>query len=799
MSEPLSMEVFTKSISELTNAFNTRLDSMEKVYSGALSAAVKDIDDKFDNINSTINNKFDTINDSIKNINIRCDNMENGVNTRFADVQKDTNDKINLLNEKFDSKIDTIRDNLNNSVRELNNAIETRVQTLSSTLQAALNNIERVEGVIDEKFAEEIPFQISSEIRPEIDHFRTDMDSLYLRILKVEKVATRNYEKRLEEASNNVELMQKLNNDLAQVQQQQVETNEAVVNMLSNVKRLEATLAGHSVENVPKEVKPSKNLKKTKSPDDTIDWIHNTTMNSSEADKFSMLKDETAVHDESDSDNRSEYTKMTGKKSSIDPPDVKDGGSSPSSSNSSSKSDFSDSDSEESDSDILDLDQSTHKKKVDRLLDPKEFKSESRRSSIVSNGHTSRSKDKKKYGTQPVVCIQPPPTTDGMYLEKVKVGRVLAFCKKFNAEAAKFMGGLKISNYISERVQSQMKMVAEKYDMPGKKGILKNGTQRISNKEAYAILAVMCAPKNLEEMQRKLLKSSWAPNTKHDYTNLEVVNKNIGDFKADVLIYIDRFNDKLKLLTYLKKSREFMPTTLFKKGGSMGNPGLADYFIGGLPDKDFGARVWMSVDETDRQKCKEWKAFTKLYVKALGKMEKRKQNEDVNKHIYLGAKKMVKVEEEEAISVKKNKASLHKGQRLHMLEYDEDSTSEGEPFDSPDVKAENDEDSLSAIAREDDEMEEDSLDGPGGSFFNAVANLFQPKEEGAKGVCFKMVDHGKCDRPDCPWSHKEEDIAKARRLKELKLKEGKFQGSKGMTPAKQVTFSRGSGPYPKKS
>ena len=47
-----------------------------------------------------------------------------------------------------------------------------------------------------------------------------------------------------------------------------------------------------------------------------------------------------------------------------------------------------------------------------------------------------------------------------------------------------------------------MKMVAAKYDMPGKKGILVNGVQRINNTQVYAILAVMFAPKNLEEMQR---------------------------------------------------------------------------------------------------------------------------------------------------------------------------------------------------------------------------------------------------------------------------------------------------------
>jgi len=789
MSEPLSLETFTKSINEITNAFNIRFDNIEKGFNAKLDM----MNDKFD----AMNVKVDAVEESIRTINSRFDMMENELKDRFADVNRDTTNQIKSLNDQFDARLVTIEENMGKSINELNSTVETKTQNLELTLQSALNNIRRVENEIDERFAEELTFRITSDIKPEMDHFRNDMDSLYLKILKVEKVGTRNYEERLLEASRNVDLLQKLNADLAQVQQQQVETNDAVVKTLSKVQRLEATLEGSGVEKASDEVKPTSNQKKTKSPDDTIDWMHNTTMSANAAAQFSLLNEDSSVHNESDAENRSEGRKMTGKRRSSDPAEVPDDGSSPSSSDPDSDNDSTQSDSEMSDLDVLELDKSSHEKKVNKLLDPKEFKSESRRSSIVSNGHTSRSRSKKKSSTQPVVCIQPPPTTDGMYLEKVKVGRVLAFCKKFNAEAAKFMGGLKISNYISERVQSQMKMVAAKYDIPGKNGILKNGTQRISNKEAYAILAIMCAPKNLEEMQRKLLKSSWSPNTKHDYTSLEVVKKNIGDFKADVLIYIDRFNDKLKLLTYLKKSREFMPTTLFKKGGSMGNPGLADYFIGGLPDKDFGARVWMSVEETDRLKCKDWKTFTELYVKALSKMEKRKQNEDINKHIYLGAKKMVKEEEEEAISAKRVRDAVHKKQRLHLMEYDEDSTDEGESVDSPEVPVQNEEESLSAIVKEDDDIEEDSLEGPDSSFFNAVANLFQPKEEGAKGVCFKMVDHGKCDRPDCPWSHKEEDIAKARRLKELK--KGKFQGNKATPSAKQVTFSRGSGPYPQKT
>ena len=87
------------------------------------------------------------------------------------------------------------------------------------------------------------------------------------------------------------------------------------------------------------------------------------------------------------------------------------------------------------------------------VLDSKKFKANSRRNSIVNDATMGRS-SKTDGPSNQVVCIQPPPSTDDMFLEKVKLGRVLAFCKRFNAEAARYMGGLNISHYISESPMS---------------------------------------------------------------------------------------------------------------------------------------------------------------------------------------------------------------------------------------------------------------------------------------------------------------------------------------------------------
>ena len=398
-----------------------------------------------------------------------------------------------------------------------------------------------------------------------------------------------------------------------------------------------------------------------------------------------------------------------------------------------------------------------------------------------------------------VVCIQPPPSTEGMFLEKVKLGRVLAFCKRFNAEAARYMGGLNISNYISERVLSQMKMIAAKYDMPGKNGILVNGEQRVSNTEAYGILAVMCAPRNLEEMQRQLLKTSWPVNIKHDYKDVSVIEKYISEYKTDVLIYIDRFEDKIRLLSYTTEGFEFLPKTLFKKGG--GNPGLADYFLGGLPEKDFGLRVWNSVKEEKRNACVDWAQFTETYVEAIEMMEERKRSEDINKHIYKGAKKMVKDEEADEVSLRKPRGNKERGQRLHVMHDEEDSSDQERLATVLDSEAELSEveESLSSIRKSLEDETELDIGDDDDFVWTEISNLVQPRSDGIKGICFEMLNKGKCDRVNCPYSHNPDEIAKARKLKEARkasmISRPPMRGGpppSGPPPSKFVTMSRGS-------
>ena len=82
---------------------------------------------------------------------------------------------------------------------------------------------------------------------------------------------------------------------------------------------------------------------------------------------------------------------------------------------------------------------------------------------------------------------------------------------------------------------------------------------------------------------KKKQTNEW-PKCKHDRKSPDTITKNIGD----LVINFASFEDQLKLLRHHDKSAGYVPKVLFKKGG--GNPGLADYFLAGLPDRNFGLR-----------------------------------------------------------------------------------------------------------------------------------------------------------------------------------------------------------------
>ena len=401
----------------------------------------------------------------------------------------------------------------------------------------------------------------------------------------------------------------------------------------------------------------------------------------------------------------------------------------------------------------------------------------------------------RRHSNRSIIYVQPSPTVNDLKLKEIKIGSVLYFCKSFNNEASKFRGGLNAANYIDEKLLCQMKQVAYKERMAGADGILVNGSQRINNEEIFAILAIMCAPTNTQRMQLELSKSCWPK--RGEYKTTEDIAKNIAEFRVDLLTYVDRFEDKLILFRRHRRSRKLLPENLFKKGG--GDPGLADYFLGGLPDKNLGLRVWSSVDHRKREKCKTFDKFKKYFILAIEAMEEREKDRDINRQICFGVREMIKTDQSKVTIRPKNndRRSVqrdHNPQRVNQL--DEPATVVSDSYSDEEIEV---------VFTKDDEYKdelpsaiEDEYENEEGSILteedvSELANLLQPSDTKTQGICYDMLYKGKCEKVNCPYSHKAEDIEKAKKLKALRLATGKNSGNKS------VSFNRTTYPNTRKT
>jgi len=329
-----------------------------------------------------------------------------------------------------------------------------------------------------------------------------------------------------------------------------------------------------------------------------------------------------------------------------------------------------------------------------------------------------------------------------------------------------------------------MRQVALRYDLAGRDGMLTNGRQQVRNKDIFAILAMMCAPTSKEEMQRQLAKSVWP--RKNDFSSVEDIVKNIAEYRTETLIYIDRFEDKVKLLGFHDCSAKYIPKALFKKGG--GDPGLADYFIQGLPDKNFGMRVWLSVDEERRKKCDRWRRFVKLYMRAIDLMELREKDKEINRQICLGVKEMIKADQSRQSSRRDSPQRVHAMESKETSAVSEEEHASDEEIEIIFKKNSDEEEMPSMIERDDDDQEGERGHNPSltvsADDLSQLANLLQPSDTRKAGVCYDMLYQGKCVKENCPYSHKDEDIQQAKKLKALKF------GGQNASNAKQVSFQR---------
>ena len=253
------------------------------------------------------------------------------------------------------------------------------------------------------------------------------------------------------------------------------------------------------------------------SPDE---WIRDPTTLTMDEETIAFMR-ENADSSTSKGKNRAKKKRAKSKKKHKEAEDDDPSDSDPSSSSSSSSSDSSDTPSS-SDSSDRGRRKSKKKAKAKNLLDPEKFGSGNRRASIIGDEDTREPMGAGYYRDKgsSYLCIQPPPDTKDLYLDKIRIDSILAFCKKFNSESARHVGGLKVGNYISDHARSQLRQVAIKHKLPGQEGIIRSGMQTISNAEVFALLSTMVAPKNLEAMQYELYQTCF-PRTTFDYSDAQ--------------------------------------------------------------------------------------------------------------------------------------------------------------------------------------------------------------------------------------------------------------------------------------
>ena len=539
--------------------------------------------------------------------------------SEFHDVITTTNDRVRMISDKIDKQLDDMKTITN--IRMLES--DTKVDNLTKSVAT-------VTSKLDTYILREMPAEVRALTRPAMDNLYLDMDRVKASVANIEAtvnaIDTKHmvtpdhmhvYFKALQAEIVEVKASQLAANTVADRSDNRIASNAAPdVNVRSD--RRERPVQSRSIH----EISP-------------VEWIRDPTTLTMGEETMAFMR-ENADSSISKGKNRAKKKKAKSKKKHKEAEDDDPSDSDPSSSSSSSSSESSDT-STSSDSSDRDRRKSKKKGKAKSLLDPEKFGSGNRRASIIGDDDMREPVGAGYFRDRgsAYLCIQPPPDTKELYLDKIRIDSVLAFCKKFNSESARHVGGLKVGNYISDHARSQLRQVAIKHKLPGQEGIICSGVQTISNAEVFALLSTMVAPKNLEAMQYELYQTCF-PRTTFDYSDAQSTVNNISEFKNDVLIYIDRFEDKLRLLGYSRKAKKFLPKRLFKKGGSAANPGLADYFIYGLPRPEFGWNIWGSVDDDKKEACTQWEVFLKLYMKAIEKIEKRERQKKINRSIAIG-------------------------------------------------------------------------------------------------------------------------------------------------------------------
>ena len=368
------------------------------------------------------------------------------------------------------------------------------------------------------------------------------------------------------------------------------------------------------------------------------------------------------------------------------------------------------------------------------------------------------------------------PDVTNVFLKDIELRHVLAFFNKIRDAQTESREPIRVSDYIAPDLIKDLEFRALRANksgavmLPGagSGGIRSQGRQMVHNSDLWVLLAYMLKPENQEEMHKQLLVSSF-PATTVDFSVMTNYAKNFSTFVRAVYVYIDRYEDKVDLLTHF--SDEFYPTNVFKHQQCFGQ---VDYFLAAFPNKDFVIRIRKHISVKVSKSIKTFDEFLVHFLEVMEIVEKHfKVDRKLIDTLVYGSSADKPDTSTKKYDPTKSKFDFPKTtrfQKINTLEDNAESSTTDELIrdlfsEDPDIfDNESDQDLPEPIVEDEElhdvdvseEVEEVLEDEIGIS--PALNAIDTPKPPTL--VCYAKVNHGVCTNKECKYSHDENLIAK---------------------------------------
>jgi len=394
----------------------------------------------------------------ISNLQDDMNNQFRDMNTRFNQMETSMHDVKIELEAKIDSKIDKVRyeivdlsSNIENRFTSLTEQVDTKISQINEKIDnnknstdASIANLSQEVYEINTKFERFLLLDFNQRVEDAIKPTINQMREAHQNVLETMEELTQAMDELVKRETVTPREMHEyfstLEADIHEVKQQHFQTQLE----LSLAKEEVANLDKSLVKNVTDISARVDKIKLLPPKDEHSEEIGNWLKLAAEADEsaknysLSVLQRESADTPKKKSSKKSKAKHGKKKAVRISDEEPDPGDSPPDSSESENES--------PTGSDTSDTEKSKKKKKKD-FLDPDKFRPGGRRSSILGDPEEYRPPTPQYYPylaerSAPTLSLQPHPTTSDLYLDKVRIDSVLAFCKNFNEESVRFVLGL---------------------------------------------------------------------------------------------------------------------------------------------------------------------------------------------------------------------------------------------------------------------------------------------------------------------------------------------------------------------